>query len=185
MVDWNALLHAVVGSGAGAAIVWLVAQKYAEKRIAYTFDKELKSHESALKITSDQWSRLCEVRMKEYSKLSGLVSSVRRHAIDLCAKSCPTPEEIKTFKTEVDNLQEMVYSLTFILTYDRSFAQVHTYKTTLVNLAKNIENEISLRGMNQTDRADSVREDIKLSLSDLDNGCALITTLLAKLYSDG
>jgi hypothetical protein len=183
MVDWNALLQALVTSGTVATAVGIVFKKYTEKRIELVFDKKLKEYEAKLKESTELRIGIGKDRIEEYKKLSGLVQSVRKHAVDLCEKPDPAVDEISGLLSEVKDLQDIIYNLSVILNLDQIYERVHSYKVELATLVKNIENERNLRDKGQTERADGVRGIVNRSVSDIQSECKSIVALLVDLIS--
>jgi len=183
MVDWNALLQALVTSGTVATAVGIVFKKYTEKRIEHVFDKKLKEYEAKLKESTELRIGIGKDRIEEYKKLSGLVQSVRKHAVDLCEKPDPAVDEISELLSEVKDLQDIIYNLSVTLNLDQIYERVHSYKVELATLVKNIENERNLRDKGQTERAHGVREIVNRSVSDIQSECKSIVALLVDLIS--
>jgi hypothetical protein len=181
MVEWNALFQALIASGAAAAASGFVFKKYTEKRIEHVFDKKLKEYEAKLKESTELRIAIGKDRIEEYKKLSGLVQSVRKHAVDLCEKPDPPVAEISGLLSEVKKLQDKIYNLSVTLNLDHIYEPVHSYKVELATLAKNIENERNLRDKGQNERADGVREIVNRSVSDIQSECKSIVALLVDL----
>jgi hypothetical protein len=183
MIDWNALLQALVASGTVATAVGIVFKKYTEKRIEHVFDKKLKEYEAKLKEATELRIGIGKDRIEEYKKLSGLVQAVRRHAVDLCQTRDPAADEVAGLLAEVKDLQGVIYNLSVTLNLDQIYERVHSYKVEIEALAKNIENESNLRGKGQTERANGVREIVNRSVSDIQSECKSIVALLVGLIS--
>jgi hypothetical protein len=183
MLDWNALLQALVTSGIVATAVGIVFKKYTEKRIEHVFDKKLKEYEARLKELTELRIGIGKDRIEEYKKLSGLVQSVRKRAVDLCDKPDPAVEEISSLEQEVKDLQDLIYNLSVTLNLDQVYERVHTYKVELTTLVKSVKNERKLLDMGQTERADGVREIVNRSISDIQSECKSIVSLLVALIS--
>src|SRR6516164_1458447 len=183
MIDWNVLLQALVTSGAMATAVGVVFKKYTEKSIEHIFDRKMKEYEAKLREATELRIGIGKSRIEEYKKLSSLVQSVRKQAVDLCAKPDPALDEISGLLSKVKDLQDTIYNCSVTLNLDRVYERVHSYKGELAALAKNIENERNLRDKGQTKRAEGGREIVIRSVADIQSESASIVALLADLTS--
>ena len=183
MLDWNALLQAIVTSSAVATAVGIVFKKYTEKRIEHVFDRKMKEFEAKLKEATELRIGIGKDRIEEYKKLSGLVQSVRKLAVDLCADADPAADDIAGLRSMAKDLQKMIYDLSVTLNLDGIYERVHRYKIELETLVKNIENERTLRDKGQAGRADGVRDIVNRSVSDIQSECKSIVDLLVHLIS--
>jgi hypothetical protein len=183
MIDWNALLQAIVASGAVAGAVFFVFKKYTEKRIEHVFDRKLKEYEARLQEATALRIGIGKDRVEEYKRLSAMVMSVRKHAVNLYEMSNPTPDGISTLMSEAQDLENLIYGLSITLHLDRIYDRVHAYKVELKTLINNLENERKLRNKGQTERADGVRGIIASAIKDIQNECKSIVDLLVSLIS--
>ena len=181
MFDLNAFLQTLVTSGAVAGALSFVFKKYTEKRIEYIFDMKLKEYEAKLQESTALRIGIGKDRIEEYKKLSALVSSVRKHAVNLFEKPDPTVDEISGLMSEAKELEKMIYDLSITLHLDRIYEKVHSYKVELVTLIKNFENERKLRENGQTQRADGVREIVNRSIAEIQSEYKSIVDLLVGL----
>src|SRR5271157_3515608 len=101
MVDWNAILQALVTSGAVATAVGIVFKKYTEKRIEYVFDKKLKEYEAKLQEATEVRIAIGKARIEEYKRLISVVQSVRKQAVDLSANADPGADETSGLLSKV------------------------------------------------------------------------------------
>lgn len=181
MIDWNALLQTIVASGAVAGALSYVFKKYTEKSIEHVFDRKLKEYEAKLQVLTAIRIEFGTARIKEYKKLSALVTSIRKHAVNLCETSAPTEDEISALMSEAQDLENMIYDLSITLHMDQIYERVHGYKIELKTLIKNVENERKLRDKGQTERADGVREIITRSIADIQSEYKSIVDMLMDL----
>lgn len=181
MVDWNALIQVLTASGAVATAVGVVFKKYTEKRIEHVFDKKLKEYEAKLQAATAVRIGIGTERIDEYKKLSGLVQSIRKEAVDLCSNPDPAAAEISRALLSVKELQNTIYQLSITLNLDGIYERVHTYKIEAATLVKNVENERNLRDRGQAERAAGVREIISHSVSGIQSECKAIVALLVDL----
>lgn len=182
-VNLEALLQAIITSGAIATAVGVVFRKYTEKRIEQVFDKKMKEYEARLQERTELRIGIGKDRIAEYKRLSHLVNSVRKQAVDLCAKPDLTADDIVGLGAQVKDLQELIYQSSVTLHLDHIYEKVHSYKVQLGSLVGIVENERKLRERRQAERADGVREIITRSISDIQSECASINTLLITLIS--
>src|ERR671920_562390 len=103
MIDWNALLQAIVASGVVAAGLSVVFQAY--------FDRKLKQYEIKLAAATELRTQIGKDRIEEYKKLSALVSSARKRAVDLSERKTPKADEISELASKVKALENLVYEL--------------------------------------------------------------------------
>lgn len=183
MINWDALVQAIITSGAIATAVGVVFRKYTEKRIEHVFDKKMKEYEAKLQERTELRIGIGKDRIAEYKRLSHLINSVRKEAVDLCAKLDLTAVEISGLTSKVHDLQEVIYQSSVTLHLDGIYEQLHSYKVQLGALAGIVENERKLRESGQSERANGVREIITLSVSDIQSECTSINALLVTLIS--
>lgn len=175
MIDWNALLQTIVASGAVAVA------------LSYVFNRKLKEYEAKLRELTELRVKIGMDRIEEYKKLSNLVTSVRKHAVDLCEMSDPTEDEISAVVSKVDDLQKAIHNSCATMRENEIdygneiYERVHSYKVQLRALIGNVENERKRRDEGQTKRADGVREDITRSIADIQSESKSIVDILAGL----
>ena len=181
MVDWNALLQVLTASGAVATAVAVVFKKYTEKQIEHVFDRKLKEYEAKLQAATAVRIGIGTERINEYKKLSGLIQSVRKDAVDLCSNPNAGADEFSRVLLSIRELQNTIYQLSITLNLDGIYERVHTFKIEAATLVKNVENEKNLRDKGQTERAAGVREIIVRSVSGIQSECKAIVGLLVDL----
>ncbi|PXF56682.1 MAG: hypothetical protein C4B59_16520 [Candidatus Methanogaster sp.] len=167
MVDMDVLLQTIVASGAVAGALSLVFKVYTEKRIDHVFDRKLKEYEAKLQESTELRVNFGKNRIEQYAKLSALVLSVRKKAVDLCEMPTPTEKEISELNKEAKNLQEMIYDLFTTLEMDHIYDTIHSYKENLITLVKNLKNEKIHRDNGATEKADEIRKNINGSIADI------------------
>lgn len=181
MIDWNALLQTIIASGVAAGAMSYVFKKYTEKRIEHVFDRKLKEYEAKLQESTALRIKIDTIRIEGYNKLSALMASARKDAVDLCEMSDPTEYDISKLMSKAAALQDMVHDLYIILHSDQIYGRVHVYKIKLKTLIKEVENERKWRDMGQIEQADGVREIITRSIADIQSENELIGERLGEL----